>query len=136
MKNTKEMIEVMQAYCDGCEIETVIPGAEWWVPSEPSWNWPHHDYRIKDPYAELKAAAQDPTKQIRDGGLWQDAGHKWNWTFLPEAYEIRDKPRAKKQIKLMAWYDGGRLFWQSDEYKVSRSCKRVPMQDKVIEIEE
>ena len=140
MKTTGEMIEVMTHFANGGEVETGFPEeGEWWTPSEPAWNWSVYDYRIKqvDPYAELKAAAADPTKQIRVTGdkRWLDAGSYWSWDLPVSRYEIREKP-GKKKITMLAWYDGGKLFWQSDEYKVAWSGKRVPMQDKVIEVEE
>ena len=146
MKNTKELIEIMQAYCDGAVIEYKQHMSSYWcVATTPTWAWDNIDFRVKDPYAELKVAAQDPTKQIRclrdEMPMW--SSDAFGWDFIekfpyrkPSDYEIRDKPKAMKQIKLQAWYDGGRLFWQSDEYKVSRSCKRVPAEDKTIEVEE
>lgn len=50
----------------------------------------------RDPYAELRAAAKDPTKQIRCGdGLWRDAGYIWYFNSPIDMYEIRDKPAKK-----------------------------------------
>ena len=53
-----------------------------------------------DPYAELKAAAADPTKQIRyyfapDGEwlAWVNSPYPWDFTLNPKYYEIRDKPK-------------------------------------------
>lgn len=48
MKTTKEMIEVMQAYVDGAEIESITKNGV--LPCEktsnPSWDWDHNDYRV------------------------------------------------------------------------------------------
>ncbi len=48
-----------------------------------------------DPYAELKAAARDPTKQVRLRGseIWVE-GDFYVFDEPPENYEIRNKPLA------------------------------------------
>ena len=137
MKKIEQMIEVMQAYCDGADIEYKQHMSSYWcVATTPTWDWDNIDFRIKDRYAELKAAAADPTKQIRlKNSVWIDAGPNWNWKYPAEDYEIRDKPKDKKQIKLLAWYDGMDMFWRQEGY-TNGSYQRVPSEDKVIEIEE
>jgi uncharacterized membrane protein len=90
-------------------------------------------------YAELKEAVVDPTKQVRwikGKGEWMDAGYDWGWHYPPENYEIRDKPKPVKQIKMQAWFDGLYLFWREENAPPMSHWKRVPMQDKVIEVEE
>ena len=47
MKTTKEMIEVMQAYERGEQIEFIYEGIEWCNASNPAWDWNHFDYRVK-----------------------------------------------------------------------------------------
>ena len=47
MKNTKEMIEVMQAYDRGEQIEFLYREMEWTDTKKPIWDWNHFDYRIK-----------------------------------------------------------------------------------------
>ena len=48
MKTTKEMIEVMQAYLRGDDIEYVPIGEKNWIENEkPEWNWVACDYRVK-----------------------------------------------------------------------------------------
>lgn len=48
MKTTKEMIEVMQAFENGAEIEAkpIVVG-DWEEETEPEWDWVSFDYRIK-----------------------------------------------------------------------------------------
>ena len=46
MKTIKEMIEVMQAYERGEQVEHYYKG-EWILCEEPKWNWGYVDYRIK-----------------------------------------------------------------------------------------
>lgn len=117
--------------------------------------WEHIDkagdviaYRIikeaeADPYAELKAAAKDPTKQIKytfpDGATngWHDYNHDWSFHGLLSGYEVRDKPKVKK-IKLLAWLGLDQLHWYTEEETKSlpKSWKRVPSEDKEVEVEE
>ncbi len=48
-ETTKEMIAVMQAYCDGKEIEySINTGMSWKEVKNPSWNWASADYRVKE----------------------------------------------------------------------------------------
>jgi hypothetical protein len=46
--NTKEQIEIMQAFVDGKEIESKGRHDNEWSPNlTPQWDWIHYDYRIK-----------------------------------------------------------------------------------------
>ena len=48
MKTTKEMIEVMQAYDRGEDIECFNDDYEQWKDvNNPIWDWLHNDYRVK-----------------------------------------------------------------------------------------
>jgi len=48
MKTTKEMIAVMQAHCEGKQIEYTQNNEDNWVMvCEPSWNWKGSKYRVK-----------------------------------------------------------------------------------------
>jgi len=106
------------------------------------------NYRIAeeaDPYAELKVAAKNPTKQIRyrAKGVWMewiDANSPggFSWSYPPEEYEIRDKPKPMKKIKLLALLDEtvGCLIWRKPDYLMSDKWKRVPAEDKEIEVQD
>ena len=53
--NTKEMIEVMQAFEDGKDIQfhDGAANSQWMDATKPGWYWPHYNYRIKkDPKPE------------------------------------------------------------------------------------
>lgn len=94
-----------------------------------------------DPYAELKAAAQDPTKQIRIIGMdWMDYGHPWTFrSYTTDSYEIRDKPKPKpmKNVKLLGWLDMfGELRLFEDVVVINSTWKRVPGEDREIEVME
>lgn len=48
MKTTKEMIEVMQAYERGEQIEeSLLQDQKVWFTCEPIWNWAKCDYQVK-----------------------------------------------------------------------------------------
>ena len=48
MKTTKEMIEVMEHFDKGGEVERVEKGYDDWVIADnPRWNWFDYEYRIK-----------------------------------------------------------------------------------------
>ena len=79
MKTTKEMIEVMQAYDRGEQIEC-FNDEEWKYVKNPVWDWLHNNYRVKQkkyvPFdtAEEFLAAQrkhgdDELISIKDGAL-------------------------------------------------------------------
>lgn len=93
-----------------------------------------------DPYTELKAAAKDPTKQIRDkvaNAPWYDCGDATKFAFILPAshYEIRDKPKTKK-VKLLAYLTSTGLEWRKEWISAPDSWVRVPSEDKEIEVEE
>jgi hypothetical protein len=131
---------LIHAWADGAEIEWLGDDEKWHLVHSPAWGV-DADYRIKqtvDPYAELKAAAADPTKEIRVStsehtGVWE-CGDNFDWFLPPRDYEIRDKPKPKKQVKLLAWFDGTTLFLRTEDCHYI-SCQRVPSEDKVIEVD-
>jgi hypothetical protein len=101
------------------------------------------EYRVYDPYRDLKKAAEDPTKEV---GLIKDykgvkyehprwePGIFWNWTSPPDYYEIRDKHNAKKQ--LYAYFDQskGTFIYRSDLMELkSNQFIRVPAKDLAID---
>lgn len=145
MKTIEEQIAVMQHVAAGGKVEMQYADGAWKLNDTPQWERGIIDYRIAeeaDPYAELKAAAKNPTKQIRYGAKgvwveWIDANPPggFSWCYPPEEYEIRDKPKPMKKVKLLAWFDGDQLFWLSETAQPKRPSKRVPDKDMEIEIE-
>lgn len=66
--NTKEMIEVMQAFIDGKEIEMrKVHYKDWYSVSVPDWDWLNCFYRIKK---ELKHVAFDWEDREKLRGRW------------------------------------------------------------------
>lgn len=145
MKSIKEQIKVMQHFADGGKVKVRYGATGWKQVFNPKWDWATFDYRIAeeaDPYAELKAAAADPTKQIRYkvNGVWMEwldmtLLREWSWCYPPEDYEIRDKPKSLRKVKLLAWFSGSVLGWWTGD-KDMTGWKRVPTEDKEIEVED
>ena len=136
-----EQLEILQAAKRGEKIE--CQSGLYWYPVDYvngyEFDFAGYDYRIADPYAELKAAAKDPTKQIRLKGNnnWVEAGYKWSWCSLPEEYEIRDKPKAKKVVKYLCYEaQHQQLLWFSESVPITPNLKRRPAFDKECEVED
>jgi hypothetical protein len=129
--------EAIKAWADGAEIEAMFK-KNWETIKNPNW-YPECEYRIKDPYRELKEAAMDPNKEIRyimnDGnkGRWRSAA-EFCLDAPPKRYEIRDKPKTK--VKMLTYFTGLRLVWLIEYQVTSPKWKRVPSEDKEIEVEE
>ncbi len=105
--------ELAAAQAAGDEVEDrYFPLCPWRGWEQNEWN-SAYEYRArpKDPYAELKKAAADPTKQ--------------------------DKPKTKK-VKLEAWLTSSMLthFIEGSVNDVPTGWKRVPSEDKTIKVEE
>lgn len=139
-----EQLEILQAAKRG--------EAEYNYPSWPTWekcdanhvfNFILYRYRISDPYAELKAAAKDPTKEIRCIAIaaanneWQGAGVDWRWNYPPESYEIRNKPKPEKVVKYRCWFStfDEQLHWLLHDPK-GIGWYRRPAFDKECEVED
>ena len=68
MKTTKQMIDVMQAYLDGEQIEESIDQKVWFT-CEPIWNWAKCDYRVKKKvYVPFETAEEFLAAQMAHGG--------------------------------------------------------------------
>lgn len=72
VKNTRQIMEVMQAYLDGKKIErrhTLDAGNEtmWRVYKTPDWNWNHYDYRVKQEPREFSVVVDRDGKAIGVG---------------------------------------------------------------------
>ena len=68
MKTTKEMIEVMQAYESGEQIEC-FNDEQWKDVNNPIWDWLHNDYRVKQKkYVPFDTAEEFLAAQMAHGG--------------------------------------------------------------------
>lgn len=139
--------ECIKAWADGAQIERLGIDGYWADDPIPYW-YVERQYRVKDPYAELKAAAADPTKQIRCGcyGAWRSSGHKWGFDAPADSYEIRDKPDPYAELKAAAadpnkeirvrdhadheWQPGKNWLTNGGEYKFGYQPEAYEIRDK------
>jgi hypothetical protein len=140
-----EQLEILQAAKRGEKIEYGYQDSWYEVldTNKEAFNFASYYYRIADPYAELKAAAKDPTKQIRcvnkscSGNKWFDSPCRWAWCYPPEEYQIRDKPKVKKVVKYWCYERYGELRWVLwSEKQVNEHWYRRPDFDKECEVED
>jgi hypothetical protein len=83
---TKEMIEVMQAFARGEQIEYRDKGAECWFPLsfDPDWNWEKFDYRVKlQPAYRPYKNADEFLKAQKEHGMYLHHDDFPNWYQLP-----------------------------------------------------
>lgn len=109
MKTTQEMLKVMQSFVDGKKLEwrsSMFP--EWQETENPSWEWSHLDYRIKQvspliiPWdaikPEYKWAAKDadgkihlyavkPSKYV---DTWGDGISQFDYFEIPDWLNTQD----------------------------------------------
>jgi len=97
-EGTKEIIEIMQHYVDGGEIERHITGKEWVLDSDPGWYWDDFDYR---PAGTIRLFA------------WIDPNGKLGWYTNEFTYEHIDQswqhvPSEDKWVEIDdPWVDFG-----------------------------
>ena len=77
--NTKQKIEVMQAWLDGKPIQRERKGladwADWSATNEPVWCWSDFNYRIKPPVRKVKLLAYVDCDQF----FWLREGVEPKW---------------------------------------------------------
>lgn len=83
MKTTKEMIEIMQAYERGEQIQLLNIDGNWEDKDNPAWNWEKCDYRVKpkpkyvlpfdtpEEFLASKKKHGNTIKRIEDGMIYQ-----------------------------------------------------------------
>jgi len=66
--NTKEKIEVMQAFEDGRAIfeRPLCHGGVWKRCEYPSWNWGNHEYKVKEEPREIWVNVYDYGVHVHD----------------------------------------------------------------------
>ena len=91
MKTTKEMIEVMQAYDRGEQIEFVYEGMEWRNASNPVWDWNHFDYRVKPKtkYIPFDTAEEFLTAQRKHSFSVNKIGSGRHYAYINGKCEVR-----------------------------------------------
>ena len=95
MKTTKEMIEVMQAYLKGEQIEESIDQKVWFT-CEPIWDWNNFDYRVKpkNSYVPFETADEFLAAQRKHGEVIVDnvSGEKSNAYVNKNGTVVSAKP--------------------------------------------
>ena len=87
--NTKEKIEVMQAFLDGAALEIKYENGEWYpwtLGDEPQWSWDTNEFRVKPMPMVVWVNVYD------DGGLFI---HETEASALNDAGESADRIAVK-----------------------------------------
>lgn len=56
--------------------------------------------------------------------------------FHPRQLELVERAKKKRKVKLLAWLGCAGLHWFVEDMDASHSYKRVPSEDKEVEVEE
>lgn len=86
---TKQAIEVMQAYVDGRKIEYRHKASDEWITVAilTSWDWKNWDYRAKPEPMEIDVYFTPEGKPIVEGIVSRDPRHTWTKKKFREVIE-------------------------------------------------
>lgn len=90
--NTKDKLDVMQAYLDGKEIQRSYYLNQWEEDELPSWNWADYQYRIKP---------EIPQKQLVIP--WEHIKPKYKWAAMDKDGELFVFVCSPKQENTLWW---------------------------------
>lgn len=132
MNKPHKHAELIKAWADGAEIE-YLNAVECWVTARvPAWNV-ETEYRIKDPYRELREAqAAGKVIQILNDKGWSDCTPLFN--NPPERYRIKPEPTTTV-ITIQCWMDSQQQLHWTNAKPGKAQWKRVPSEDKTVEVE-
>jgi hypothetical protein len=109
---------------------------DYWKFTEAPDRYAIRDKVIKDPYFELKEAAKDPNKRIQlYGSKCIITGSDFD--LPPQYYEIVDKPKATKKVKMWQWLlqnDSNKFFASNRFYLSAEDVTKDHITSKVIGI--
>lgn len=81
----------------------------------------------------MTAALRGEEIELLSGVEWLPCNvPNWNW----ENFHYRIAPKAPKKVKLLAYIGVGQLAWLEDDLTAPASWKRVPAEDKEVEVQE
>jgi len=82
------------------------------------------------------AQAEEWEIEFRDDSIRE--WFTWSGRFWNEIAEFRGRPKQPKtkQVKMLCWYDGALNWYGENDVLPQDTWKRVPSEDKVIEVEE
>lgn len=123
-----------RAWLDGWKIARYSPFHEMWLLDESPAFYNNHEYRVV-PDSEGWLPVYNPQPVDIPGGHKLEnktIGGILCYRIIKEA----DKPKTKK-VKLLAWLGTDHLYWylESETKSLPKSWKRVPSEDKEIEVE-
>ena len=133
MKTIKEMIEVMEWFEGGGEVEAYDVGEASWLPVDnPCWNWGSSEYRIKAFQYPMWFKAKPNGIIIKFDGLesgtvieegnsfYKKGDYNNNWVphTDSEYWEEIEEPKSKQTITMEKW-----LMRRSDEYYICTTNK-------------
>ena len=88
----------------------------------------------------LEAAAAKLAGKRVEEEFAKDIRREWdgNSYWTTSKYHIAPEPKRTKKVKMLAWFGDYRLHWVEEQrpYGEEFGWKRVPTQDKEIEVEE
>lgn len=140
MKSTLGMIEVMEAFVRGEQIQISDIGKESWEDIDgPSWDWLNNDYRIKPGQSRSKFKARDIIVFPDMADDMEVAGHIFSVTrisyekreyglrsFRGEnvfiSFGVADQQAVLADDVLWYWeYQDGDGHWEKSDYRASRA---------------
>jgi hypothetical protein len=77
-------------------------------------------------------------KRVEYRSKLEDTWYKWEGLCWSVSWDVRIAPEPKKmrKVKMLAWFDGHQLFWFKEGENNDIRWKRVPAEDKEIEVED
>jgi hypothetical protein len=109
---TAGKIAVMQAFERTGMVEQSphYPNVKWETTKDPTWNWTYFQFRIADPYAELKAAvaAGKVIQTKTEDGKWVTTHNQtFAWCLPLDSYRIKPEPQrvplTAEDIPAVCW---------------------------------
>lgn len=116
-KTTKEMIEVMEAFEQGEEIEYLGMMGVWANATVPTWDWENLDYRVKEYKYPMWFESNDGDVVVRFDSLYRGEvisttkeesyyiGEYTDWTphTCKDTWTQIDEPKAKEKVTIEKW---------------------------------
>ena len=133
MKTIKEMIEVMEWFEGGGDVECSYKECnDWGRASNPLWNWYDYDYRIKEFQYPMWFKNNSNGLVIKFDGLqsgaiveegstfYKKGDYNNNWVSHTDSeyWEEIEEPKSKQTITMEKW-----LMRRSDEYYICTTNK-------------
>ncbi len=83
----------------------------------------------------LLEAAKAKLEGKRVEEYYKQQWHEWSGEAWHENWLLRIAPEPKKKVKILAWLTNETLVWKTEDADIPSHYKRVPSEDKEIEVE-